>query len=420
MKTNTDTTVTDTIMTDGLDSEPDDGDAYRRDQTFLPADDEMADPGMHPALRNISAGMVYAAVLRAEHPDPAEYVTIPSVDYGRGEQHRELDLAVAMWNMQWEAAQFRRWVFDEDELPAPIAKLADQGDINLMFVPRTRSRYFEHTPLFHLLPAATLKRHGLPMLRPGRWPFQMDTQQPDRHLPVDFESRLSRAWASTVWRHLFPTSPLSGFTASDPIRLLAHNLDFWIPAVTDVIQRELGTFSEVDKGIVAHPLQYTDGTMFEGAVRANPRMGGYVWLGEEDAADAVARTVEAADRHGRLRGILDAVRSNRVEEDFSEKWTHAREDFERKLYHKRSRIKVRFVELTDNIPVQGPETEVIGRTVTSDFLALLNERDREVVVLLSSGVTKLTEVAQIMGYSNHSAVSKRLDRIRRQAQQFFD
>ncbi|MEY9864263.1 hypothetical protein ABH935_009918 [Catenulispora sp. GAS73] len=67
---------------------------------------------------------------------------------------------------------------------------------------------------------------------------------------------------------------------------------------------------------------------------------------------------------------------------------------------------MRFVELTDNIPVQGPETEVVGYMATSDFLALLNERDREVVVLLSSGVTKLTEVAQIMGYSNHSAVSK--------------
>lgn len=91
-------------------------------------------------------------------------------------------------------------------------------------------------------------------------------------------------------------------------------------------------------------------------MRANPRKGGYVWAGEEDAADAVAQTVEAADHHGRLRDILDAVRSNRSEEDFSEKWTHAREDFERRLYRKRSKVKVRFIELTDNIPVQGPET----------------------------------------------------------------
>ncbi|MEY9864262.1 hypothetical protein ABH935_009917 [Catenulispora sp. GAS73] len=158
----------------------------------------------------------------------------------------------------------------------------------------------------------------------------MDSTRVDRYLPEDFERRLARAWAATVWRHLFPTSSLSGFSASDPIRLLVHNLDFWM--VTDVIQRELGTFSEVDKGVVAHPVYYTDGTLFEGTVRANPRMGGYVWCGEEEAADAVERTVEAADRHGRLRDTLDAVRSNRVEEDFSERWTHAREDFERKPY----------------------------------------------------------------------------------------
>lgn len=57
--------------------------------------------------------------------------------------------------------------------------------------------------------------------------------------------------------------------------------------------------------------------------------------------------------------------------------------------------------------------------VFGDFLALLNERDREVVVLLYSGHTNLTEVADLTGYSNHSPVSKRLSRIRQQAAQFF-
>lgn len=75
--------------------------------------------------------------------------------------------------------------------------------------------------------------------------------------------------------------------------------------------------------------------------------------------------------------------------------------------------------MTDTVPVQGPETEAVDRVVFGGFLALLNEKDREVVVLLSSGVTKLTEVAQIMGYSNQSPVSKRLERIRREAAQSF-
>ena len=131
-------------------------------------------------------------------------------------------------------------------------------------------------------------------------------------------------------------------------------------------------------------------------------------------------TIELADADGRLRGILDAVRSNRVEDDFSDRWSFAREDFERKLYRKRSKIKTTFVELTDTIPVQGPETEIVGQTVTADFMALLDERNREIVVLLNSGHTSLTEIADILGYANHSPISKRLNRIRRQAEQFFD
>lgn len=101
------------------------------------------------------------------------------------------------------------------------------------------------------------------------------------------------------------------------------------------------------------------------------------------------------------------MRSNRVEDDFSEHWTYAREDFERKLYRKCSKIKVRFVELTDTIPVQGPETEVEGNLVLGDFLALLDEREQHVVVLLHSGYTTIRDVASILGYKNHSLWSAR-------------
>lgn len=58
--------------------------------------------------------------------------------------------------------------------------------------------------------------------------------------------------------------------------------------------------------------------------------------------------------------------------------------------------------------------------VHGDVLTLLNAKDREVVVLLSAGVTKLREIAHILGYANHSPISKRLARIRRQAETFFD
>ena len=163
-----------------------------------------------------------------------------------------------------------------------------------------------------------------------------------------------------------------------------------------------------------------DGSVLHGVIPGHPRQGGEIWFGEDDARAAVCETVEAADHDGRLRGILDAVRSHRVEDDFSSRWSYAKEDFERRLHRKRNKISVRFVELTDTIPVQGPESEVVGKLVTNDFLATLDTRNRQIVVLLNSGMTSRTEIAERLGYANHSAVSKRLTQIRAAAQNYFD
>jgi hypothetical protein len=91
-------------------------------------------------------------------------------------------------------------------------------------------------------------------------------------------------------------SKMRAFSADDAIRLLAHNLDFWVPAVTATIQDRLTDFPEVDKGKTPGPVTLEDGSVLAGAIAGNPRMGGPVWFGEDDAQDAVAETVEAADR----------------------------------------------------------------------------------------------------------------------------
>lgn len=385
--------------------------AWQREDFFLPADE--ATPETHPALHNISAGMMFAGVIRPLEPQLPDYVTIPMT-----RASMELVGQVGMWNMLWEAGQFRRRFFNSDELPEPIAKIADLGDINTILVPRTRTRYFEYAPLLHLLPKETLDHFGLPLLRRGQWPFLADHSDADRFLPPDFEQRLAKAWAWSVWPHINSGSSLRAFSSDDPIRMLSHNLDYWIPPVTAVIQETLGQFPEVDQGKAVGPAPLEDGSFLPGAVTGNLRKGGPVWVGREEAADMVAATVEAADTTGRLRDILDAVRSHQVEDDFSDRWSYARADFERKLYRKRSKVRVRFVELTDTIPVQGPESEILGKLVTSDFLALLNEKQREVVVLLSSGFRQ-HEIAEKLGYANHSPISKRLAQVQRKAVEFF-
>ena len=390
-----------------------------RDELLHPAH-EHAGADLFPRLTNISAAFIYRAMIRPEQPAKPEYVTVPMPI---GLNQPEFMVAVSQWNMAWEAAQFRRHFFREDDLPPAMRKVADREGVNVVFLPRTRSRYHEYAPLFHLLSRAALERHGLPLLRAGQWPFIAQHHDVDKLLPVDFAKRLSKAWAGAMWRHLMPQykSPISGFTRDDPIRLLAHQVDFWVPPVTEAIQETLQSFPLADNGIGDGPVPLEDGSVLEGAVAGDPRKGGDIWCGEDEALQMLRRTFDVADAGGRLRGILEAVRANRVEDDFSPRWTGAREDFERKLYRKRSVNKVRFVELdvASLPPVHGPETEVVGQVLCGDFMALLDERERTIVVLLVSGATKLTGIAETMGYRNHSAVSKRLDKIRRKAEQFF-
>lgn len=400
------------LMTTEREPTEEERDAWGRDDLFMPVD--KIDPEVFPRLRNMSAAFLFRAVVRPEEPEQPEYVAIQMLD-----DSLEMAAVVGEWNLQWESAQFRRRFFDEDDLPQPLSRIAELGDVNISLVPRTKSRYFEYSPLVHLLPRTTLERFSLPPLRTGTWPYMADWAGIDRNLPRDFEQRLARAWAWTVWPHLIPDSPIRAFSKDDLIRLLSHNLDYWLPAVTDVIQTTLRSFPSVDKGVRPCPVPLSDGSVLQGAIAGNPRMGGDVWAGEQEAAEAIAQTVQAADATGQLRSLLDAVRSNRVEDDFSEQWSYAREDFERKLFKKRSKTKVRFVELTDTIPVQGPESEVLDRVVTNDFLTLLDQKNQQIVILLNSGITKKTEIAEILGYANHSAVSKRLQQIQKAATDYF-
>lgn len=395
---------------------------WRREAAFVGDDEDT--PDRYPTLGNMSAAFLFSGVIRPLEPTQPEFATI-SLAQGLGaEEDMKAALAVGKWNTLWEAGQFRRRFFDKDELPAPMADIADLGDVNVTFVPRTRSRYYEYAPLLHLLTKRTMERFELPVLRGCVWPFLADYTGVDDFLPDDFKTRLSRAWAWTVWRHLESGSKMSAFTRDDPIKLLAHNLDFWTPAVTATIQDRLRHFPEIDKGSdpskLGIPVTLEDGSILAGAVTGHPRKGGPVWMGEEEAAWVIEDSVECADQTGRLRGIIDAVRSNRIEDDFSAHWSYAREDFERKLHGKRRKVKVAFVEVPDTTPVQGPESDVLGNIVTNDFMTMLDTRNRQIVVLLNSGVTSKTEIASILGYANHSAVSKRLAHIRVAAARFFD
>jgi len=195
-----------------------------------------------------------------------------------------------------------------------------------------------------------------------------------------------------------------------------------LPFAYITTENQLSHYEEVgfDNDQQKKKLERLRKTLPPGVKASRPRKGGVVWAGGSEAWDATKALVEAADRYGKLRAIIDAVQSNRVQDDFSPIWSHAKEDFERKLYHKRSKVRVSFVQIDDSIGVHAPTSELHENLLWEDFLAVLNPRERQITVCLKNGMTRVGEISKELGYANHSPVSKALSRIRQKARRYLE
>jgi hypothetical protein len=111
--------------------------ALQREQFY--ADPEAVTTELYPRATNLSAGHLYRRVIRPLAPVPPEYLTLP-LPRIRDEEGVRLDVMVAQWNLLWEAAQLRRRFFAKDDLPPVMYQVADRGDVNVVFVPRTDTR----------------------------------------------------------------------------------------------------------------------------------------------------------------------------------------------------------------------------------------------------------------------------------------
>lgn len=381
------------------------------------AQGEDLDPCRFPELGTLSSAFIYQFTPVAKQPAPPEIVFLPA----RNAERLEVVGVLASWNHLWEAAQYRKEVFNEDRFAGSVPELLGWierlPEANIYLVAETKTKYDAYAPLLHLLPKDLLYRHGLPALKRPLWPANATRIWNERILPNDFADRLSRAFAEHVWHYLDSGSGLRAFSSTDPLILLSHNLDFWLPHAITVIEDRMRDFERVEpetpkqRRILARARKHDDPDV---AIE-RPRKGGVLWMGEDEAGYATEEIVNAADRVGQLRGLIDAVRSNRVVDDFSPHWSFAREDFERKLYAKRSKVRISFVELKDTLPVHGPRSEYTDNLLWQEFAALLDARERQIVVCLRNGTTKLGDIATSLGYANHSPVSKALARIRKKA-----
>ena len=240
----------------------------------------------YPCLMNISAAFFLQCAPRPISPKPPEYIHIPLSCSESTIKPINLDVFISQWNIAWESAQIRFDLFKED-LPSNMEWIEDYKTENIYLIPNYGTKYYTYSSLFHLLPVKLLKKYQLPLLDKGHWPYTLRRWYYDQCMPSDFRNKLSYAFAQHLWPLINTRGALNKYSDSEPLKVLAHNLDFWLPYTNQVIEEILRTFPRADfesskqKKLVEKAKKH----MPSDVAIDRPLKGGTVWRGEEEARD---------------------------------------------------------------------------------------------------------------------------------------
>ena len=218
------------------------------------------------------------------------------------------------------------------------------------------------------------------------------------------------AYAYMVWPYLCPEIPymeiLSGY---DPVWRLAHCAPIWI--------KELEY-----SGIIPNVHQMHEYRLLYTEPFNTPEHHVEVFM-----SYIVPKAVERHD----LGPIIEAVKDMRCFEDFDYRESNQKTDFYRKWYHTRSlkaemsfdMMQEHFRERYDDVewelpdPLSTFEDEVTEKVDVQNFLATLEETDRQILQMREDGYTQ-KEIAARLEFKTHSAVSKRIRKIGKEYQKF--
>ena len=258
---------------------------------------------------------------------------------------------------------------------------------------------FHYLPLFYLLPdelAIARKLDDFP-----RNPYEVVTDERWRNFYYGkfFQSRLMDAWGWLMWQGLGIKGGVESYSINDPFVLMVFNLPMWAALLA-----EMGITTEL---LASYPPE-----------KEIP------FLTMDEAVYNAGHFIHRFWEHPQLRmqEVWEVIKTHRDHRDFSAVNSHVKTDFHRKWYHTRAKIKTQFLYDEEGNAVYAPYipngfAEVELRIWFWELLKRLDERDRTIVQRLEEGYNQ-EEIAQMLGYANHSGVSKRVTSIRKEFEKF--
>lgn len=308
------------------------------------------------------------------------------------------DSMVYQWN-QNASGGWLRAADVVDYLAAVHPGLNQRKNPNLIFVPQRPDGLTQlHVMLASLLPDGAFAR--LNMVRQSA---NIGLNLVGiRLLPDGCRELIDREFSQYIWKRISRAARMNAsfFSRSSSLRLLAGDMTFWMHRIYRIAmeRREL-MFEPVkkeDKGWkplaelhaeVMNTIPESERGHYE--VR-RPLYGVDVW-NEADPVERREVLNEAIDGVGvmdSLSPVIELLHSRRAHEDFSERYSWIKEDFERQFYSKRAPLKVELVETLDDSPVwASADNEGYGHALFRDVLAWLDQKERKLFLALRMGRT---------------------------------
>ena len=267
----------------------------------------------------------------------------------------------------------------------------------------------EYIPAYLFLPAAILDRCPQELQLPRTVASYFHDWNVISTVESDlFIELIMDGFAHLVWPYLGVSGYMENYSGYDPVYIIAHSPAFWVQTLQDE-----GIIPKVED-----LMRYGQGEI----------MG---LLPEAEVSACFEQIFPLAMDRYRLFDVIEAVKEMRCPEDYDYRRSHARTDFIRNWYHTRAKhaefsldawnekrwrqYETQGIDIPDTC--QDMEGAAITQADAEHFLSDLPEKDRQILQLRLEGYT-LEEIAERLGYKNHSGVLKRIRKIGETYQQY--
>ena len=260
---------------------------------------------------------------------------------------------------------------------------------------------FHYLPLYYLIPDEIARKRKIADF--PRDPYIAVTNPKWREVynSRHFQITLMDTWAWMMWQCLGIKGGIDNYSSNDPIVRMVCEISMWawLLAERGITPDFLASFP---------PGEEMPFLTMEQSAHNCDQIAKYFW--EHPAL--------------KMKEVREIVKQHRDHRDYSSMPSHVKMDFHRSYYHTRAKTKVEPIIFNDDgeenvyAPYEPSEfAEVETRIWFDGFLKRLNEKDREIVRLLEEGYTQ-EEISEMLGYSNHSGVCKRIKFIRKEFEKF--